>query len=109
MDGTNQTRLTNISEVDDVGLRHPRYSPDGSKIVFESSKQEVQGIIYNLINIMDADGGNLVGLTSNTKISTDPHFSPDGSKIVFVLEKDDHNYDIYVMNIDGSNLSNLTE
>ena len=107
VDGTNQTRLTNIPEVDYV--MHPRYSPNGSKIVFESSKYGDKGIIYMMINIMDVDGSNLKGLTNNTKVNNDPQFSPDGSKILFVLEKDDNNYDIYIMDIDGSNQRNLTE
>ena len=44
---------------------------------------------------------------------TDPQFSPDGQRIAFVvmenfLEKGKSNQDVYVMNIDGSDIRNLT-
>ena len=36
-----------------------------------------------------------------------PSFSPDGSKIAFSSDRDG-NYEIYVMNADGSNQTRLT-
>jgi dipeptidyl aminopeptidase/acylaminoacyl peptidase len=44
---------------------------------------------------------------------SDPQFSPDGKKIVFVvtenfLEKGKSNQDVYVMNVDGSGMRNIT-
>ena len=57
---------------------------------------------------MDADGTNLVQLTSNTAIDGGASWSPDGSKIVFQSTRDGGNYEIYVMDADGSNQTRLT-
>ena len=58
-DGSNQTRLTNNSE----GDFRPAWSPDGSKIAFDSQR-ETNGPVQ--IYIMDADGSNQTRLTNNT-------------------------------------------
>ena len=47
------------------------------------------------------------------KTVSDPQFSPDGKRIAFVvsesfLDKGKSNQDIYVMNVDGTNIRNLT-
>ncbi|MFC1978551.1 zf-HC2 domain-containing protein [Chloroflexota bacterium] len=112
-DGSNQIRLT-TSKYDDL---QPEFSPDGNKIVFCSGPWEVAS--YNRdIYIMDADGSNLTRLTNNDYEDRMPRFSPDGSKIAFVSYRnppDDpdiglkDNGDIYVMDIDGSNVTRVTE
>ena len=73
----------------------PDWSPDGSKIIYES--------LYG-VRIMDSDGGN------NLKISNygifDPSFSPDGTRILYssVIPSG-----IHTMNLDGSGKQRLTE
>ena len=108
-DGTGQTRLTHNNAND--GL--PNFSPDGSKIVFNSSRDiNADG---DEIYIMNADGSGEENLTKAQYTDAGPAFSPDGYKIVFGSNRDgkthderQNNYDIYIMNIDGSGLVNLT-
>jgi dipeptidyl aminopeptidase/acylaminoacyl peptidase len=63
---------------------------------------------------MNADGTNLANLTNApSSIEGSPTYSPDGSKIAFVSNRDTldgNNLDeeIYVINADGSNQTNLT-
>src|SRR5436309_13166547 len=56
------------------------------------------------IHVMDADGTNDVALTS--AIDFLPSFSPDGSKIAY--SQLDANDEIYVMNADGTQQTNIT-
>ena len=56
---------------------------------------------------MDADGSNVVRLTNNLDIDFTPAWSPDGSKIAFHRNRAG-DFEIYAMNADGSNQTNLT-
>lgn len=96
-DGSGQTRLTNLAGQDD----EPAWSPDGSKIVFGG-----EAGLY----VMDADGGNLIQLTSGNDNA--PSWSSDGSKIAFTRTPNSFppfgNSQVYLVNADGSNLTNVT-
>ncbi len=81
----------------------PKWSPDGSKILFA-----VPGV-WNLYTI-DFDGGDLTQLTDFSSNNGD--WSPDGSQIVF--QSDHQNEpkdtpDIYIMDADGSNLVEILD
>ncbi|HEY40470.1 MAG TPA: trypsin-like serine protease [Dehalococcoidia bacterium] len=80
----------------------PAWSPDGTKIVFQSWEHDPSEIY-----VMDVDGGNLVRLTDNSDYDDYPAWSPDGTKIAFVSDRDGNN-EIYVMDADGSNQRRLT-
>lgn len=56
----------------------PRFSRDGSKIVFISNRKGNQDIWT-----ADSDGENLLRITDSMNAVASPSFSPDGSKIVF--------------------------
>ena len=56
---------------------------------------------------MDADGGNVRRLTNHPRMDYWPAWSPDGKRIAFTSNRDG-NYEIYVMNADGSGQRNLT-
>jgi Tol biopolymer transport system component len=81
----------------------PTWSPDGSKIVFKSSRSGGSEIYT-----MNADGTNQIRLTRNTLREGNPDWSPDGSKIVFDSNRVG-NWEIYMMNTDGSEQTRLTD
>jgi Tol biopolymer transport system component len=79
----------------------PDYSPDGSKIVLVTEREEFLEIF-----IMDADGNNCTKLTSNSRHYY-PKFAPDGLYIFYCSHEVDTQMYIYRMNIDGSNKMKL--
>ncbi|MCU1268376.1 MAG: exported protein of unknown function [Acidobacteria bacterium] len=99
--GSNQTRLTTNAAYDD----QPKWSPDGSKIVFMSNR-DGNFEIYS----MNADGSNQTRLTNNPAADGFPAWSPDGSKIAFVNGdlRAPESFEIFVMNADGNNRIRLT-
>jgi uncharacterized caspase-like protein len=99
-DGSEQTRLTNNPAGD--GL--PAWSPDGTRIAFESNRDGNNFDIY----VMNTDGSNLTRLTDNPFDNGAPAWSPDGTRIAFHSNRDG-NFEIYVMNADGSQQTRLTD
>ena len=59
--------------------RHPRWSPDGKWIVFESNRSGA----FQLY-LIPADGGEARQLTTISTEATQPVWSPDGGQIAFV-------------------------
>jgi Tol biopolymer transport system component len=91
--------------------RYPSYSPDGTKIVFRGDHDLVDHSGDEELYLMNADGTNIVQLTSNAVFDSAPAFSPDGTKLAFESARDSGNalaLDIYVMNADGSDVRRLT-
>lgn len=89
-DGANLVRLTNVQ----VGIQGPRWSPDGSQIVFVSKPRDVDSEIL----LTNADGSGTIFLTEPQMGGTWPDWSPDGSRIVFTRGRD-----TWTMDADGSN------
>ncbi|MDJ0832499.1 MAG: hypothetical protein QNJ69_03185 [Gammaproteobacteria bacterium] len=127
-DGGNLKRLT-----DTVGYDGgPWFSHDGSKIAWrawhpqtEAEKAQwrdnmEQDYIQSTpldIWVMDADGSNKQRLTNNGATNWAPSWHPDGKRIVFSSNMDDwredyktygHNFELYLINSDGSGLKRLT-
>ena len=93
----------NLTPDSDATDRNPRFSPDGTKILFES-KREGDWELF----VMDSDTGkNLVPVTQNEKTERNGSWSRDGKKILFESVRDG-NFEIYVMDADGNNPVNLT-
>lgn len=83
--GSGRTPLTANNGVDDAA---PAYSPNGTKIAFESTVfSEALGTDYGVIFTMNADGSGRTQLTSvdETEGSNDraPAYKPNGTKILF--------------------------
>ena len=82
---------------------HPRFSPDGTKILFHS-KRDGDWEIYIMDSRMEE---NIVQLSNNEKTDKNAEWSRKGAKIVFESKRDGNN-EIYVMDADGNNPVNLT-
>ena len=99
-DGSDQTRLTD-NEVSDSS---PSWSPDGSRIAFDSDRSGNREIY-----VMNVDGSDQTRLTYNETHDWGPSWSPDGSRIAFMSNRDgEFSRKIYVMNVDGSDQTRLT-
>ena len=103
--GSGTVNVTN-HRADDVG---PALSPDRSRVVFSSNRDDPNGDLYDLY-VVNADGSGLVRLTNSPGGAWvgSQAWSPDGSKIVFTSYRDDPSGEIYIMNADGSGVVRLT-
>ena len=109
-DGSGLTQLTFTGP--GVTNDYPRWSADGTKIVFDSNRVTPADTDGNFeIWIMKADGSvqTQITFTSSSVKNFEAAFSPDGSKIVFVSDQPPSTQpNIWVMNADGSNQQRLT-
>jgi len=81
----------------------PAWSPDGSKIAFVSARDGNQEIY-----MMNVDSTGLKNISNHPADDADPSWSPDGLKIVFTSNRDGEYYQIFIMNIDGSDVIQIT-
>ena len=127
-DGSGVNRLT-----DRVGYDGgPWYSPDGKKIAWRAWYPETEAektlwrdcmeknYIVSVpldIWVMGSDGSNKVRLTRNGATNWAPSWHPDGRRIIFSSNMDDwhedikkfgHNFELYMINIDGTGLERVT-
>jgi Tol biopolymer transport system component/DNA-binding winged helix-turn-helix (wHTH) protein len=89
----------------------PRFSPDGRRIAFESSRSGEAQEIW----LADPDGSNVVQLTggpvdwrAEPRWRGDPVWSPDGSRIVFSSRGDGGTPDLWAVDLEGGTLRRLT-
>jgi Tol biopolymer transport system component len=127
-DGTNLRRLT-----DRTGYNGgPWFSPDNTKIVWrawypDTEEEKAQWrdcmeknyiIAFPLdLWVMDADGSNKRMILHNGATNFAPSWHPDGKRIIFASNMDDwhadigkygHNFELYLINIDGTGLERIT-
>jgi TolB protein len=93
--------LTNAPRPD----RYPAWSPDGTKIVFESQRTGV-----NQVWIMNSDGSGQQQLTFDpAQKDQTPEWSPDGAKIAYTVDTAPAGGgDIWAMNADGGDQHPIT-
>ena len=94
-DGSKKRRLTRH------GGRDPAWSPDGRRIAY---------VRFDTAYVMDADGSHehrlFRGPTARNIAS--PAWSPDGQKFAFARYMGDFNFEIWVINADGTGQRRLT-
>lgn len=81
----------------------PRWSPDGSQIVFTGWTEENSFDIY----LMDKDGSHQRTIVASPASENLPEWSPDGSKIAFV-SNEDGNSEIYILDFATQVIKKLT-
>jgi Tol biopolymer transport system component len=122
-DGTQLRQVTAVPGISE----YPTWSPDSTRIAFHCTFGRLlpQGVGDFEICVVNADGTGLTQLTDAPGESKLPAWAPDGTKIAFQTNRNGWpslpnyvppayepgrfgEFDIYVMNIDGSHVVNLT-
>ena len=101
LDGSDRKPVTS-REVDWM----PTWSPDGQQIAFSSFRDDS----FN-IWVVNRDGTGLRKVTTfgKDRLAISPLFSPDGQKIAFSTLGRDTGWEIWTVNLDGSNAQRVIE
>lgn len=99
-DGTGRSQLTHFG----APIGAPAWSPDDTRIAFAARDANFNWDVWAI----DVTGANPRNLTNQPGQTGGPSWSPDGTKLAFVTQRDG-DAEIYVMNADGSNQTNLTK
>ena len=121
-DGSSLQRVTTVPATASQDLA-PRFSPDGTKLIF-TRYRAVKGppldpeVEVSAVYVVNVDGSGLqqlAGFNVGARGAGEADWSPDGTRIIFETNAAvDENgnildaADIYVVNADGSGLTNLT-
>jgi TolB protein len=107
--GAGRKNLTNNPDaIDD----DPDWSPNGEQIAYTS--HSVTGNHLNSVTaevyVINADGtGTPLRLTNNVEEERAPAWSPDGTRIVFMCRRGGPDFEICIMNADGTGQLQLTD
>jgi Tol biopolymer transport system component len=94
LDRAGLLRLTDDSARD----TEPSWSSDGRQIAFTRGSGDGRDVY-----LMNADGSGEVRLTSSAEGEEAPTFSFDGSQVAFLRYQDPTFFDLFVIDVDGSN------
>ena len=112
--GTKLKRITSGDENDYELHQAPEISPDGSRIVYSTTRHKVsrnsQWVRNFDIEAMDIDGSNRVRLTNSRYWDLRPTWSQDGQRVFFrrVSRNDDAVVGTFAVNADGTDEQHLT-
>jgi TolB protein len=81
-------------------------APVNGRIVFVG--QDAGAGTWGGVFSMASDGSDVVRLTADTEVATDPEYSPDGRRIAYSANHDAY-ANVYTMAADGSGVRRLTE
>ena len=81
----------------------PGWAPDGKHIVFRTADKDGKGL-----RIVDIETGEIEVLTEGNHTDNFPEWSPQGDWICFTSNREDRDYEIYVIRPDGTGLKRLT-
>jgi Tol biopolymer transport system component len=89
----------------------PAYSPDGSQISFDQDPGDAAPTVHGIF-IANADGSSprrlTTGIATRKAFDTESQWSPDGRQIAFTRVKNNKQAAIFVVNVDGTGLKQLT-
>jgi TolB protein len=98
-DGTGLKEITHGERNDGF----PGWSPDGKRLVFRTADKSGKGL-----RIIDVETGEIKVLTGGEHTDNFPDWSPKGDWICFTSNREDHDYEIYLIHPDGTGLKRLT-
>jgi hypothetical protein len=93
------------SDHDHQGIFHPRFSPDGTRVLL---------VYHGAVYTIGIDGGELTRVVPEASSAASATWSPDGQRIAFAVHTRDSNsrpldQNLYVVGVDGRGLTPLTE
>jgi Tol biopolymer transport system component len=112
-----QTDIVQITDTANCGSEYPAFDAGGNRLVFESNCDHVtggNGENSSEVFAMNADGSRIRQLTSGDGFIGNVGVDASGRTIVFATGRDlvgenaDGNGEIFIMDIDGGNLRQLT-
>lgn len=110
------TSLTDTNQ----SFESPVFSPDGHKIAFPSIERDLNGWKAVSVKIINPDGTSLTELASVSAYKSPVPYSklhrsvslcwsPDGTKILFTVPTEEYGCHLFLINADGSGLTQVTE
>lgn len=105
-DGSGNTVLLSAHPTNDS---KPCWSPDGSRIAFESLRDDPIDKKLMDIYVMNADGNHLTRLTNTDGYYTEPDWSPDGKQIVVAGQRSgDSSQNLFLLTLETGEVTRLT-
>ena len=83
--------------------RQPSWSPDGSRIAFQSYRDGTWRIVT-----VAPDGSGMKALTDGPFDAREPHWSPDGKSIAFSSDRSG-NYDVWTLDVASGQVRQVTQ